>query len=90
MLFHHPLVSVLCRTGRRNADGQDVVFHVLAHRVREHVYLSVLRQAGEGCVQEISVAGILLAAVVVCVCHPVDRGIWYLVISHDVEHDSVA
>ena len=32
MLFPHSLVSVVCGTGRRNADGQDVIFHVLAHR----------------------------------------------------------
>ena len=32
MLFPHPLVSVVCRTGGRNTDGQYIAFHALAHR----------------------------------------------------------
>ena len=57
MLFPHPLVkSVVCRTGRKNAGGQDVVFHALAHR--GHMFLPVLRLAGEGYVQEISVSAL--------------------------------
>ena len=40
MLFAHPLVSVVCRTSRRNADGQDIVFHALAHR--DHMFLPFL------------------------------------------------
>ena len=54
------LVSVVCETGRKKAGGQDVIFYTLAH-----VFASSLSLADEGCVQEISVAGILLAAVVV-------------------------
>ena len=56
MLFPLPLVSVICMTGRRNAGGHDVVFHALAPR--EHMFLPVLRLAGEGYVQEISVSGL--------------------------------
>ena len=82
------LVNVVYRTGTRNAGSQCVVFHALAHT--GHMFLPVLHLVGKGCVQELSVAGILIAAVWFCVCHGVDHGSWYVVISLDVEHDSVA
>lgn len=53
MLLPHPRVSVAFWMGRMNTGGQDVVFHVVAHR--GHTFLPVLLLADEGCVQEITV-----------------------------------
>ena len=38
MLFLHALVSIVCKTGRRNACFQDIVFHVLAHRGKRRLH----------------------------------------------------
>jgi len=52
-----------------------IVCHVLVHR--GYIFLTVLHLAGKGCVQEISVASILLAAVVV-----LSSSWWHLVCGH--------